>query len=182
MTVRAGAAATTDYALPPRPPDETPAPASPADAPLYAAPFDAAAIEAKRAETAAVSALLHDIFADGADAAETTTSADTAETTTRADHAVDPGGRTNPTGPAGSHQAEPVAGLDPPHSALLRALAERPAWPQEEFEALATRLGLLPAGALDVLNEAALDATDDPVVTGEGDLEIDTDVLQELLS
>jgi hypothetical protein len=32
-----------------------------------------------------------------------------------------------------------------------------------------------------VLNDAALDATGDPVATVDGDIAIDTDVLQELL-
>lgn len=77
-------------------------------------------------------------------------------------------------------QPAPVAGLDATHSALLRALGERPAWTREEFESVAAAHGLLPAGALDMLNEAAIDATGDPVIEGDAIITVAIDVLLEL--
>jgi hypothetical protein len=77
--------------------------------------------------------------------------------------------------------AAAIAGLDSAHSGLLRALTERPSWTRDEFTALAGAHGVLPDGALDVLNEAAIDAAGEPVVPDGATLAIDHDVLQELL-
>jgi hypothetical protein len=75
-----------------------------------------------------------------------------------------------------------VPGLDQPHDALLRELAARPAWTRTEYEALAAAHGLLPDGALDVLNEAALETTGAPVIEGDATLAVADDVLRELLA
>jgi hypothetical protein len=81
--------------------------------------------------------------------------------------------------------AEPpsaIAGLDRAHGALLHALGERGAWTRAEFESLAAAHGVLPDGALDALNEAAIDATGAPIVEGEDTLTLANDVLLELLA
>ena len=78
-------------------------------------------------------------------------------------------------------QADPIAGLDPAHSALLRALAEQPSWTRDEFVALAGAYGVLPDGALDVLNEAAFDTVGGPLIDEGATLAVDDDVLRELL-
>jgi TerB N-terminal domain/TerB-C domain len=184
VTVRPAAGAVGDFLLPPRPapaeraehaeptgladlagPAEHGEPVAPAK---HAEPtsrqLDPAVIAAKQAESATVSALLGSIFGD-----------DPADVP-----AEEPSLAAGPGLPTEA-QADLVTGLDAPHSALLRALAARPAWNASDFDALAAKLGLLPAGALDVLNDAALDATGDPVASIEGDITIDTDVLQELL-
>ncbi|MDQ1292536.1 MAG: hypothetical protein QG608_416, partial [Actinomycetota bacterium] len=49
-------------------------------------------------------------------------------------------------------------GLDRAHTRLLRDLATGPFWPHEKFKTLCDRNGVLPQGAVDVVNEAALDA------------------------
>lgn len=156
VVVRKREWAKDDYLLPkpehvlvPRPPKK------PKKQPAYK-PLDAALVQAKLAETATVSALLHDIFAEEPEP---------------------PAERPPEQQPVAS-----VAGLDAAHSALLRALAASPTWSKDEFDALAGQHGLLPAGALDVLNEAALETADDLVLLGDDDLELDPDVLQELLS
>ncbi|MDT5034104.1 MAG: hypothetical protein QOC94_4275, partial [Actinoplanes sp.] len=81
--------------------------------------------------------------------------------------------------------AEPpsaIPGLDRAHGALLHALGERGAWTRAEFESLAAAHGVLPDGALDALNEAAIDATGAPIVEGDGTLTLANDVLLELLA
>lgn len=75
-----------------------------------------------------------------------------------------------------------VATLDPAHSALLRDLAGRGHTTRRELEAAAAQYGVLPDGALDVINEAALDRTEDPVVDIHDDesVTVDLDVYQEM--
>ena len=62
-----------------------------------------------------------------------------------------------------------VGTLDARHSALLADLAARGRATRADLEALASRHGVLPDGALDVINEAALDLTEEPVVEIEDD-------------
>jgi uncharacterized tellurite resistance protein B-like protein len=120
--------------------------------------LDEALILAKLAETAAVSALLGSIFADD----DPTPSPATAGAS-----AVD--------GPA-------VAGLDGPHSALLRVLATRGRWSRGELEAECAGFALLPDGALDTLNEAAYDAVGDPFADGDDPIDINRQVAQEMMA
>lgn len=76
----------------------------------------------------------------------------------------------------------PVAGLDGAHSALLRRLAEKTSWSRMEIEQLAAELGLLPDGALELINEAAFERSGAPLLEGEETLEIDGQVLEEILA
>jgi uncharacterized tellurite resistance protein B-like protein len=116
--------------------------------------LDMEAIAAKLDETAAVAALLGDVFADD-----------------EAEPAV-----------ASPPKGEAVAGLDPLHSAFLRALVERSTWDRNEMEELAARIGVLPDGAIDLVNDAALEKVGDPLCEGEETIQIDRQVLEELLS
>ncbi|MFI5706509.1 TerB N-terminal domain-containing protein [Kribbella sp. NPDC051620] len=126
--------------------------------------LDLAAIEAKFAETAEVSALLTDIFSE--DQPETITP----KATTPVDLVPS--------------DAPSIAGLDAIHSTILRRLASRDAWTRGEFEEVAAQYGVMPDGALDTLNEAALDATDEPFVEDDGNdtLTINDFARQELLA
>ena len=117
--------------------------------------LDEAVVLAKLAETAAVSALLGSIFTEDDQA---------------------------PSPPAPPTSDIRLAGLDGPHSALLRALAVRGSWSRGELEAECARLSLLPDGALDTLNEAAYDAVGDPFADGEDPIDINRDVAQEMLA
>jgi hypothetical protein len=122
--------------------------------------LDPVAISAKLQESTRVAGLLASIFDTGGD-----------------DLDIDTGG-------GSAVQAAPadlIAGLDGAHSTLLRALAERAQWTREEFAALAGAHGVLPDGALDVLNEVAIDTTGEAVVVDGATLAVDDDVLQELL-
>jgi tellurite resistance protein len=106
--------------------------------------LDHALIEAKLAETAAVSALLADLFAD-----------------------EDEQLVVRPV-PVLSDVAL-VEGLDGPHSALARRVSERPSWSRAELEQLCDELGLMVEGALDTVNEAAVDVAGEPLIEDDGD-------------
>lgn len=75
-----------------------------------------------------------------------------------------------------------VSGLDAAHSAFVRLLATKPRWDPDEVDAAAASLGLLPAGALDVVNEAAIELSDEPLCDRDDDgVEINGYALSELL-
>ena len=81
---------------------------------------------------------------------------------------------------AGGEGALGLAGLDAVHSALLQRLAAKDAWPRMEIERLADELGLLPDGALEVINEAAFERCGAPLLEGDEMIEIDRQVLLEI--
>lgn len=114
--------------------------------------LDMEAVAAKLDETAAVAALLEGVFGEPE------------------------------TEPASPPAGVAVAGLDPMHSSFLRALVERPAWKRNEIEDLAARIGVLPDGAIDLVNDAALEKVGDLVCEGEEIIEVDHRVLEELLA
>ena len=116
--------------------------------------LDRAVIAAKLAETAKVNALLGSIFAD-----------DEEQFSSVATPVAD---------------AELVDGLDVPHSRLLRGLAGEPEWSRAAVEDLCASLGLLTEGAIDTLNEAALECVGDPVIEGSDPMTIDADVIREM--
>jgi uncharacterized tellurite resistance protein B-like protein len=125
------------------------------------------AIQAKMAETAEVSALLGDIFSDDAP--------DRIET-------PGPSSAANTAEPKNEPVTAPVGGLDAAHSRLVRSLAGRDQMPWTDFEDLSALCGLLPEGARDTVNEAALDASDEPLLDGDETLTINSYALQELLT
>ncbi len=84
--------------------------------------------------------------------------------------------------PAESSGPPPVAGLDAIHSALLRRLAEKRAWERVEVERLVAGFGLLPDGALEVINEAAFERCGVPLLEGDETLEVDGQILEEMLA
>ena len=53
------------------------------------------------------------------------------------------------------------SGLDARHSAFLGELLMQPHWDQDEYETLARQFQLMPAGAVEILNEWSLDRFDD---------------------
>ncbi|MFD9705261.1 TerB N-terminal domain-containing protein [Lentzea sp. NPDC059081] len=120
--------------------------------------LDPALVEAKMRESAAVAALLADVFNDEPD-------------------------EPAPQPPASVAAVDLVGPLDAAHSTLLRKLAVHPSWSRADFDALCAEAALLPEGALDVLNEAAVEATDEPVVEDDGDqLVINDYAMGELLA
>ena len=131
--------------------------------------LDPAKVKARLAETARVTALLSDIFADDEPGI------------------VPPPGRETaafaPAPPtAGPSVALRIDGLDAAHSALAGALTRRPEWDRSDVEELAHSLGLpLLEGAFDVINEAAIDACGEPLVEGDDPVELNTYAIEELL-
>ncbi|GAA4972368.1 TerB N-terminal domain-containing protein [Pseudonocardia tropica] len=75
-----------------------------------------------------------------------------------------------------------VGPLDGRHSTLLLDLAEAGEWSRSDWEAACARVGVLPDGALDVVNEAAHDLADDVVIEllDDGSVVVDTDILEEM--
>ncbi|MCY4629936.1 MAG: TerB N-terminal domain-containing protein [bacterium] len=142
-----------------------------ADAPQPAAVvLDPAKVKARLAETARVTALLTDIFAEDDDPAT----------------APPPGRDTEASAPEplgdGPAVALRIDGLDSAHSALAAALTGRQEWNRSDIEELAHSLGLpLLEGAFDVINEAAIDACGEPLVEGDDPVGLNAYALEELL-
>ncbi len=74
-----------------------------------------------------------------------------------------------------------IAGLDAAHATLVRRLAAQPSWARADFDVLAEELGLLGAGAIETVNDAAFTHSDGPLLEGEDPIELDGHVLKELL-
>ena len=72
-------------------------------------------------------------------------------------------------------------GLDSLHAELVRYLAQRRIWSREEFEQTAGELGLMPAGAIETINDAAFERCDEPLLEGDDPLEVNDEALRELL-
>jgi len=170
VVVRSGRIGSTGYAIPTPPAveDAIPNTAGVATPSLTGLALDEAAIAEKLAQTAQVSALLSSIFVDDEQVVGSAPAAGAPDTASR------------PVAPSFA-DVEPVAGLDAAHSALLRELATRETWTQAEYHELARRFGVMPAGAVDALNEAAIDVSGEPVLDGDDDLAINTYAMQELL-
>ncbi|WP_308816678.1 TerB N-terminal domain-containing protein [Pseudonocardia alni] len=120
-----------------------------------------------QASNADVRALLGAIFADP-DEDESDEPAEAAAGDGAAPAPVDDGRRVGP--------------LDGRHSTLLLDLAEAGEWSRSDWEAACARIGVLPDGALDVVNEAAYDLADDVVIEllDDGSVVVDTDILEEM--
>lgn len=133
--------------------------------------LDPAKVQARLAETAHVAALLTDIFAED----------DVAPASSDAGGSID--SRT-PTGPQASAPAaaSTIDGLDVPHSALATALVHETEWHRFAAEDLASSLGLpLLDGALDIINEAAMDICGEPLIEGDDPLELNPYAIEALL-
>ena len=109
-----------------------------------------ARVEAKLAQSAAVSALLSSIFVDEEEQA-----------------------------PALA-QSDQVDGLDLAHSAFLRALARQAEWPRGDLESLAAEFNVLPDGAVDAVNEYAIERAGEPLCDGDDPIVVNRDLIKEL--
>ncbi|MBP7996197.1 MAG: TerB N-terminal domain-containing protein [Candidatus Microthrix sp.] len=139
------------------------------DAPRHAIPapdpagtgirLDPAKVQARMAETATVTALLADIF-------------------TEEDPPADP----VPSAPSpDDSDGVTIEGLDSAHSALAAHLLAQTTWERADAEKAAGNLGLLMlAGAIDRINEAAMDICGEPLIDGDDPLELNHYAAQEL--
>jgi hypothetical protein len=138
--------------------DDAPAYALPAERPET--PSDRVRLSTDRvaaivAETQLVGQVLGDVFAD--DAAEV---------------------------PAPLTAAEPerfALDLDDAHAELARRLSEHERWSRADVEQLCAELGLLAAGAIEALNEAAFELTDEPFLEGDDPLDVNTEIILEFV-
>jgi tellurite resistance protein len=135
-----------------------PGPATQTDKPAFR--LDAKRIAALQEDTVRVSALLSKIFAEEAD---------------------------NPPAPAASaaepefeDESDAPLGLDHEHSTLLRLLLSRPEWTRAELEDAAADLDLMLDGAMELVNEAAFDAFDEPLFEGEDPISVNTKLLEKI--
>lgn len=136
------AQAGTGYAIPPR------------EAPTQTVRLDMTAVTAKIAESAQISAILDNIFAEE-----------------------------EPIGPPATTELKGFGGkLSSAHQTLLSQLVSQHAWTRAEFETIASKCGLLPDGAIDSLNEAAFEHAGCPVLEGDDPIQVDTGTARELLT
>jgi uncharacterized tellurite resistance protein B-like protein len=120
--------------------------------------LDMATVQAKIAESQEISTLLADIFTEDAPTAKAPAKAKTKTT------------------------AKTYANLDAKHSALLKHLSQADQWERGNLLPVAEGLGLLLDGALEVINEAAFDLCDEPVLEGHDSIGIDRTVMEQLLA
>ncbi len=116
--------------------------------------LDMARVQATLAQTNAVSALLGSIFEES-----------------EAPEALPP---TAPT-------QRSVAGLDAAHSGLLLTLARAPSWTRAEYEQEVVRWGLLPDGALEMINERAFDRCGAALCEGDDPITVDAQLAREMI-
>lgn len=147
----------------------TPAPSSESNAQIGHAPgqqatsqgftLDPARIAQLEQETAEVSALLADVFAED-------------ESTTTMESVDEPS----------TTEAEPeepsILGLGADDLAFLRVLVTRSSWPRDELADVAADMELMLDGTLEHINDAAFDAFDAPLTEGDDPIEINHEVLE----
>jgi hypothetical protein len=78
-------------------------------------------------------------------------------------------------------QAPGLMGLDPAHSAFLRALLARPQWTRADLEELAEDREMMIDGTLERINEASFDLYEEPILEGEDVVELNQEVVRELV-
>ena len=120
--------------------------------------LDMSTIEAKLAETAAVSSILNEIFVDDEQAAETVLIQEEV-----ADKSF-------------------IPGLDAETSSFMRILASKLSWAREELERLAAEHDLMLDGALDSINDAAFDHFGGPFFEGDDPIEINDEFAKEVMA
>lgn len=118
--------------------------------------FDMDKVAKLRSETAKLSTLLEEIFAD--DLSEAHGEPETEEI-------LPEDGK------------PPLLPLDADHAALLEILLQRPEWTRQELEHLCAERGLMTDGAVETINEASFDKLDSALIEGEDPVTINTDLL-----
>ena len=76
--------------------------------------------------------------------------------------------------------ASPLTGLDEKHTALIQEIITRPHWTEDEFSELATRHGLMLAGALETINEWAFGAHEDALLEEYEGYDVSPDIADAL--
>ena len=119
--------------------------------------LDEERVAAIRADTVRVSAVLEDVFADDAVSLETVQAS------------------------TGRGEDSPLlADFDTAYEGFLRELIARSSWSASEFDALAAKFRLMPAGALETLNEWAYDRFEEPLIEEDEELLINEELVSAL--
>ncbi|WP_082922301.1 tellurite resistance TerB family protein [Croceicoccus mobilis] len=119
-----------------------------------AASLNAARIAAIRNDTERVSSVLSEIFSTDEDVSDEVTAA----------HAL----------------PSSMAGLDPKHALLVEQIIEREHWTDEEFDEIVGKQGLMPSGALEVVNEWAFDKFDEALLDEYDGYDVSPDIADTL--
>jgi uncharacterized tellurite resistance protein B-like protein len=135
-------------------------PANATGSPLGTMQLDQSRIAALQAESERVTALLSKVFEEQAPTSP-------AEVTTPVDQESEP-----------TDSAPQLMGLDGEHSAFLRVLLTRRSWSRAELNDIAADMELMLDGALERVNEAALDKFDARIAEGDDPIEIVQDLLE----
>lgn len=129
-------------------------------------------------ETAAVSALLAQVFTDE-EPGNSNTKQDSESGQSQMQAADQPSSESEKSKPTNEPSAD-ISGLDLEHSAFLRLLVSRTEWSRSELEAAASDMELMLDGALEQINDMAFDRFNMPVTEGDDPVEINADILEEL--
>ena len=119
-----------------------------------AASLNAARIAAIRNDTERASSVLSEIFSTDEDVSDEVTAA----------HAL----------------PSSMAGLDPKHALLVEQIIEREHWTDEEFDEIVGKQGLMPSGALEVVNEWAFDKFDEALLDEYDGYDVSPDIADTL--
>lgn len=123
--------------------------------------LDSSKIAQLQQETAQVSALLAQVFVEDEDVLDNSTTAINLMPITAIDC---------------------LFGLDVSHSAFLRQVALRLLWTRAELLAIATQCDLMLDGALEYINEVALDTWDEPLFDGDDPIHINPDLIEKFFA
>lgn len=118
------------------------------------ASLDAARIAAIRNDTERVSSVLGEIFSTNEDVSDEASPA-----------------RDVPSS---------IAGLDPRHSMLVEQIIQREHWTDEEFSEIVRKQGLMPSGALEVINEWAFEKFDEALLDQYDGYDVSPDIAEAL--
>lgn len=119
-----------------------------------AASLDAARIAAIRDDTERVSNVLGEIFSTDEDVSDEVIAA----------HAL----------------PSSMAGLDPKHAMLVEQIIQREHWTDDEFDEIVGKQGLMPSGALEVVNEWAFDKFDEALLDEYDGYDVSPDIADRL--
>ncbi|WP_321920611.1 tellurite resistance TerB family protein, partial [Paraburkholderia tropica] len=128
--------------------------------------LDPARIAALQKETARVSAMLADVFVEEQPAVQPSIEKLEIAGAEEREEGAQPAGN--------------VIGLDEVHSMFLRTLVSRGSWTRSELSSVALDLDLMLDGAIEQVNEAALDHWDKPITDGDDPVEVNQELAQRL--